>query len=316
VQQLSVENEINPNLLTKIVIVGDYNQLPPVQPVPPPKNLEGILKSLFVFYVKTHEIPNTQLQVNYRSNKDIVDFTSLLGFYKNLKPDIRNENSLLLGNIENIEEKWVKQVLDPQKVVTSIIHNEKYEIGVSALEAFLVVQIILGYFKMANPTSRVQEINFWRNQVGVVAPHNAQGRLIIRELYDTLTDPSKPLTNLNHARLMSLLKDTVYSVEKFQGSDRELIISSIGISDRDQLRAESEFIYNINRFNVLTSRAKSKIILIASKRFFKFIPKERSIMEEAAHIRNYALNYCDKSEKILIKDEKNLDRVVEFRYKD
>ncbi|KKM90222.1 hypothetical protein LCGC14_1240810 [marine sediment metagenome] len=316
VQHLSIENEIDSSLLTKIVIVGDYNQLPPVHPVPPPKNLESILKSLFVYYVKNHEIPNSQLQINYRSHKDIVNYTSLLGFYKNLRADFKNQDRILQGNIKNVEEGWVRTVLDPQKVVSTIIHTKKFEIGVSALEAFLVVKIILGYFKMVQPKSKVQERLFWRETVGVVAPHNAQGRLIIRNLYDKLIDPSKPLTHLNHSELMNLLLNTIYSVEKFQGSDRELIISSIGISDKDQLKAESEFIYNINRFNVLTSRAKSKIILIASKRFFKYTPNDRNIMEEAAHIRNYALNYCNKFINLHIKDKKNLDEFVEFRYKD
>jgi len=316
VKHLSIENNLDPDFLTKIVIVGDYNQLPPVHPVPPPKNLESILKSLFVYYVKNHEIPNSQLQINYRSHKDIVNFTSLLGFYEDLKPSPNNKDRVLQGNINSIEEKWVQEILVPQKVVSTIIHNKKFEIGVSALEAFLVVKIILGYFKMLQPNSKVQERVFWRETVGVVAPHNAQGRLIIRQLYNKLIDPSKPLTRLNHSELMNLLINTIYSVEKFQGSDRELIIASIGISDKDQLNAESEFIYDINRFNVLTSRAKSKIILIASKRFFKYIPNDRNIMEEAAHIRNYALNYCNKSIKLPIKDEKNLDEFVEFRYKD
>ncbi|KKM85321.1 hypothetical protein LCGC14_1290220 [marine sediment metagenome] len=316
IKHLSIENNLDPNLLTKIVIVGDYNQLPPVQPVPPPKNLESILKSLFVYYVKNHEIPNSQLQTNYRSHKDIVNYTSQLGFYEDLKPDPNNMDRTIKGNINNVEEKWVQEILEPQKVVSCIIHKKKFEIGVSALESYLVVKIIIGYFKMVQPVSKAQERVFWRETVGVVAPHNAQGRLIIRQLYDKLIDPSKPLTCLNHSELMNLLINTIYSVEKFQGSDRELIISSIGISDKDQLNAESEFIYNINRFNVLTSRAKSKIILIASKRFFKYIPNDRNIMEEAAHIRNYALNYCNKSVNFSFKDEKNLDEFVEFRYKD
>ena len=115
---------------------------------------------------------------------------------------------------------------------------------------------------------------------------------------------------------MYLLKSTIYSVEKFQGSDRELIISSIGISDKDQLNSESEFIYNINRFNVLTSRAKCKVILVASEKFLKFVPEERTIMEEAARIHKYAYKYCNKSQTLTIKDEKDIDENVEFRYKE
>jgi superfamily I DNA and/or RNA helicase len=51
-----------------------------------------------------------------------------------------------------------------------------------------------------------------------------------------------------------------------------LIIASIGLSDRDQLRKENEFIYNLNRFNVLTSRAKNKVILVCSEEFLEFHP--------------------------------------------
>ena len=63
------------------------------------------------------------------------------------------------------------------------------------------------------------------------------------------------------------LKKAIVSVEKFQGSDRSLIIATMGISDNDQLAAEEEFIYDLNRFNVLTSRAKSKVILLCSRNF-------------------------------------------------
>jgi len=47
VKNLSLESGVNYESLTKVVIVGDYNQLPPVQPVKPPKKLELILDSLF-----------------------------------------------------------------------------------------------------------------------------------------------------------------------------------------------------------------------------------------------------------------------------
>ena len=115
---------------------------------------------------------------------------------------------------------------------------------------------------------------------------------------------------------MFLLKNSIYSVEKFQGSDRELIISTIGLSDRDQISAESEFIFDLNRFNVLTSRAKSKIILIASKRFLRFIPNKREIMKEADQIRRYAFEYCNKFVDIQLKNEKDKNEKVQLRYKD
>jgi len=317
VKSLELKEKIDKDSLTKVVIVGDFNQLPPVQPVPPPKKLEKVLESLFTYYVKHHKIPNTQLQVNYRSHKDIVGFTETLGMYNELIPYSETAERTLEGNISNVEEDWVQEVLNPKKVVSAIIHKKKrFEIGVSVLEAEIVIKIVVGYYEMKHPQSEEEERMFWREDIGVVAPHNAQGRLIIRRVFDELTNSKKPKTNLTSSELMYLLKSTIYSVEKFQGSDRELIISSIGISDKDQLNSESEFIYDINRFNVLTSRAKCKVILVASEKFLKFIPEERIIMEEAARIHKYAYKYCNKSQTLTIKDEKDLDENVEFRYKE
>ncbi|MHA1804516.1 MAG: AAA domain-containing protein [Promethearchaeota archaeon] len=301
--------------LTKIVIVGDYNQLPPVQPVQPPKNLKKVLDSLFGYYVKSHGIPNRQLKVNYRSNKDIVNYTRMLGIYRNLKPHPKNALRTLDGTVSNLKKPWLRQVLDPKKSIVSLIHDKKYEIGVSALEAKLVAQITIGYFDMISLKNEEEEQIFWSEKLGVVAPHNAQGRLIIRNIYECMTNTTNPKTHLDHSELMRYLKNSIYSVEKFQGSDRELIISSIGISDRDQLNAESEFIYNLNRFNVLTSRAKAKIILICSKKFLDFIPNEREVMIESAKIRNFACNFCNVKDVLHVLDEKNQPIEIEFRYK-
>ncbi|TFF93336.1 MAG: hypothetical protein EU544_06025, partial [Promethearchaeota archaeon] len=310
IANLAIKTEIDKELLTKLVIVGDYNQLPPVQPVDPPKNLEMILESVFGYYVKSHGIPNSQLKINYRSHQDIVGYTSLLDIYKDLKPSPKNATRTLNGTLNNIKVGWVKKVMDPKYVVASLIHNRKYEIGVSALESEMVVRIVRGYYEMLSPRNKKEEIEFWKDKVGVVAPHNAQGRLIIRKMYDQMKD-----TQLDSSELMNLLKSTIYSVEKFQGSDRDLIVSSIGISDRDQLSAESDFIYNLNRFNVLTSRAKSKVILVVSRVFLDYIPNERKVMEQAANIRRFAYEYCNIIEDLEILNENNTKEKIEFRYK-
>lgn len=315
IQDLELDKSISYEPLTKVIIVGDYNQLPPVQPVKPPKNLKKVLDSLFGYYVTSHSIPNQQLRINYRSNETIVNFTRTLGIYKNLKPSSGNAMRFLDGDLNKIKNNWLKEVLEPQKPVLTLIHDKKYEIGVSSLEANLVSSIAMGYFKMINPLNEAQERAFWKEKLGVVSPHNAQGRLITRQIYDQMVNSKDYKTHLNYTELMRLLKNTIYSVEKFQGSDRELIISSIGISDKDQLNAESEFIYNLNRFNVLTSRAKSKIILICSKKFLDFIPNEREVMIENAKIRNFAYNYCTREEMLHILDEKGNPIEINLRYR-
>lgn len=299
-------NSIGFDDLTKVVIVGDHNQLPPVRIKNPPKNLELILDSLFYYYIKGHKISTKQLKTNYRSHRDIVDFTSQLGLYKDLKAYKTNANATLTGNLSKVTTPWVKEVLAPDKVACALIHHRKFDIGISEFEADLVTSLVSGYFDMIAPQNIKEERVFWKEKIGVVAPHNAQGRTIIRRIFDVLHTK----THLSQMQLMEYLKQTVYSVEKFQGSDRDLIITSIGLSDIDKISAEEEFIYDLNRFNVLTSRAKHKLIFVSSEEFLRYIPEDRKVLEHASKVYLFVEEFCNKKINLILKNEK-----IEFRFK-
>ena len=312
VSNLNLEIEKSKNYhLTKVVIVGDHNQLPPVRVKTPPKNLEVVLGSLFSYYVQSHFISSKQLKINYRSHEDIVAFTALLGLYKDLTAFKKNAKALLKGDIKKVSFPSMREILDPNKIVCSIIHNRKFEIGISIFEAFLVSQIVLSFYNMKGPKNKQEEVLFWNEGVGVVAPHNAQGRTIIRYVFDIF----QPISYLSEGTLMNHLKNTIYSVEKFQGSDRELIISSIGLSDLDKISAEEEFIFDLNRFNVLTSRAKHKVIFISSNKFLAYIPDERVILEKASKIYTYVQEFCNEKVELEIDNEKNEKEKLIFRFK-
>lgn len=282
--------------LTKVVFVGDHNQLPPVQPVKPPKKIEGVLGSIFSYYFTEglHNLESKQLEINYRSNEHIVEFTQSLGYYTNLRAFKTTAHQKITGLIPQDCDPIVQSLLDPDKIVNAVIHNLNFETSVSLLEATLTLQLILNYLAMVNPQTPEDELRFWTQNVGVVAPHNAQSRLIIRMIHSELT--RLQLTNLNSSDLMQALKGTIFSVEKFQGSARTLIISTIGVSSKDQLMAEEEFLYELTRFNVLTSRAKSKFILICSRNFIDYYPNDNEVLENSMKIRHLAVNFCNREE--------------------
>lgn len=304
-------NSIGFDHLTKVVIVGDHNQLPPVRIKNPPKNLELILDSLFYYYIKGHKISTKQLKTNYRSHQDIVAFTSQLGLYKDLKAYKANANATLTGNLNRVSTSWVKEVLAPDRVTCALIHRRKFEIGISEFEADLVTSLVSGYFDMIVPHNEKQERVFWKEKIGVVAPHNAQGRTIIRRIFNAFHTK----TQLSQMQLMEYLKQTVYSVEKFQGSDRDLIITSVGLSDLDKISAEEEFIFDLNRFNVLTSRAKHKIIFVSSTEFLRYIPEDRKVLEHASKVYLFVEEFCNKKIKLTLKNEHNKNEQIEFRFK-
>ncbi len=305
---------LNHENMTKLIFVGDNFQLPPVQPIKPPINLEIVLGSIFRYYREGHKIASKQLKTNYRSHEDIVDYTGKLGFYESLTAFESNAKRIIQGSIPDNTPEYVKQIIEPNRVVSAIIHDRKYDVSVSSIECSMTVEIIVTFFKMYNPKTIDDQIHFWKDEIGVVAPHNAQGRLIIRNLYERLTQEG--LNILNEKEFMNAIKSTVYSVEKFQGSDRTLIVASIGISSTDQIGAEEDFIYDINRFNVLTSRAKSKVVLITSRNYIDYFPNERINVENASQIRYYTLKHCNKSKIFTLEsDGKEMDE-IEVRWHD
>ena len=89
----------------------------------------------------------------------------------------------------------------------------------------------------------------------------------------------------------------------------------MGVSAKDQLSAEESFIYGLNRFNVLTSRAKQKLLLLCSRNFLSHIPTDRELLGNAALIRRYALDFCDQAEGAEVQNEEGLTEGMVRRWR-
>lgn len=305
--------------LTRYVIVGDHNQLPPVQAVKPPAKLRRVLDSAFHYYVLGHGVEHRQLQRNYRSRPTIVEYTRRLELYEAGLEAFREEHPYpSLPPPREDEPAWVRAVLADDKVVGTIIHGRRHETAVSPLEAKLAADLAVAFYRQMGVSSERDERTFWQEHLGIVAPHNAQGRLIARAIYDRLTAAGeRRMTRLSDRDLMTALRATIYSVEKFQGSDRTFIIGSMALSSSDQLVAEEAFIYDINRFNVLTSRAKQKMLLLCSERFLEYIPRDREVFAFAARVRQFAYGFCDVEQALSVQNELGAleEPAVRWRYR-
>jgi uncharacterized protein len=70
-------------------------------------------------------------------------------------------------------------------------------------------------------------------------------------------------------RLTERLKDVkVGTVDKFQGQQAAVVIYSLATSSPEDAPRGMEFLYNLNRFNVATSRARCACIVVGSPRLF------------------------------------------------
>jgi DNA polymerase III delta prime subunit len=284
--------------LSRVVLVGDQEQLPPVQPMKPPTNLKPYLDSVFRYFLEAHETPSHQLQRNYRSHRDIVYCIEKLGLYEGLHAFHQDDGFLeaIPSSIPpEIEEGWLRQLLAPSQVVSTLLHDEQWDTLLSPVEAELTARVLLAHFRQKGIDSPEKERRFWQEDVGVVAPHNAHGRLIVRRILEGFKEDETLQSTLPEEELMELLRSGVVSVEKFQGSDRSFIVGSFGVSSTDQLASEEDFLYDLNRFNVLISRAKHKMLLICSRNFLQYVPRDRDVMGVAARIREYAQELCSQS---------------------
>src|SRR6202022_4741164 len=96
-----------------------------------------------------------------------------------------------------------------------------------------------------------------RKDILIVAPYNAQ----VSDLC---------------ARLPDL---PIGTVDKFQGKEAAVVIYSMTTSSPEDAPRGMEFLYNLNRFNVATSRARCACIVVGSPRLFSpecRTPRQRS----------------------------------------
>jgi superfamily I DNA and/or RNA helicase len=82
----------------------------------------------------------------------------------------------------------------------------------------------------------------------------------------------------------------VDTVERFQGQEKAVMIASFGLGDVDQIAAEEAFLYSLNRFNVIASRAKAKLIVIMSRRLVDHLPRDRQALAESRLLKHLSLS--------------------------
>ena len=105
----------------------------------------------------------------------------------------------------------------------------------------------------------------------------AQGDKLVRAFDQGFSSPEdnfsphRAQNNAISARLSALLEGSdhelplIDTVERVQGAERDVIIFGFTTSDRDYVT--SGFLNNPNRFNVVMTRARKKLIVIGSKVF-------------------------------------------------
>lgn len=280
----------------ELVVAGDPMQMPPVQSLAPPTGAEHLVGSIHSYLTTRFAIAQQRLLVNYRSADHLVDFARTLGYDQRLRPDTPNRRLQLLKAPGTValptglptSTAW-GALLDPAKVVTTLLHDDPRSSQANAAEAKMVASLVWVLRECAaatlapNPATPVSftDDDFIREGIGVVTPHKAQRALVLSEL-----------TKLFPAVSRELLQESVDTVERFQGGERHTVIVSFGVGDVDVIQGEEEFLLQMERANVAISRAMAKCIVIMPKSLAYHLPNDSKVAQTASALKSYVEEFC------------------------
>ena len=145
-------------------------------------------------------------------------------------------------------------------------------------------------------------------------PHRAQRSKVRKGLLDYFTNTLeyKNLSVQDQQIVQKQIESCVDTVEKYQGQQREIMICSYVLGNEEYINMEEEFIYNPNRLNVMISRARFKVIVLASNQLINNISNDYEITK-LQQILKQLTTYCQKSEEINEHDWKIRNGILRYK---
>ncbi len=221
------------------ILVGDHHQQPPILTNNESKRLN---KTLFQELFDNPNVPDSvkvMLNTQHRMNPVLGNFISK-EFYNG---KLLNNSKISFKKIYEAKETptTISKICCPDDVIT-IVDNQNSNNNSDSKSFEEDGEIILDLFEFitgegVNPRS-----------IGIIAPYRSQVALIRRKIDIYIENKSLKIHS-------SQIVDTV---DRFQGDEREVIIFSTCVSDKNN----SNFLGDKRKINVALSRAKNKLIIV------------------------------------------------------
>ncbi|MCY4481281.1 MAG: ATP-binding protein [Spirochaetaceae bacterium] len=297
-----------------VVLAGDPLQLPPIHQAEPPKDLEDLVGSVYAFWRRFHQMPQSALGVNYRSNDTIVNFARDTGYRATLSSHSPRMRLDLLSPVPTVQPanwpaslfwtpEWAR-LLDPDQPAICFVYDDgrssqrnDFEADAVAALLFLLQGRVASRLRNENDavtgaalprtTAPYATVDFWRRAVGVVTPHRAQQGLIVTRLQQAFNATGQ---------MPNWIREAVDTVDRFQGQQRDVVIASYTLGDPDQVAEEEEFLMSLNRFNVIASRARAKLVVLVSQEVISHLAHDTGVLRESRLLKQYTEMFCGNSQ--------------------
>jgi hypothetical protein len=176
-----------------------------------------------------------------------------------------------------VEDDLIAAVLHPDYPLVVLAHEEAASQVRNPFEQALIEPILR---TLADPARYGLDAV---EGVGIVVPHRAQRAALQQALPElSILDPASGLPK----------RSAIDTVERFQGGERSVILVGATESDRGYLLASSDFLLDPRRLTVALSRAKRKMILVASRSIFSVFSPDEEVFQNAQLWKNLLLKCC------------------------
>lgn len=292
-----------------LILAGDPKQLPPIHQVEAPLGLENMVGNVYSFMKEFNQVTEVMLDKNYRSNKQIVELGYVAGYGRGLTSHSPDLKISLISPFPSSQPAnwpanllWTKHwndIMDPEKSAVCFVYPDGRSSQWNDFEVETTAGLIQTVFNNVSnqleneidangltipiSTSTYSADDFWKQGIGIVTPHRAQQSKLVTRLQQLFGGAvSNP----------SLIRDAVDTVERFQGQQRDIIIASFALGDPDLIRDEEEFLMSLNRFNVIASRARAKLVVLVSQEIIDHMGTELEVLRESRLLKVFSDTYC------------------------
>jgi hypothetical protein len=264
----------------QLIVVGDHRQMPPI--VNHDWDAEGrrtfrqyqVYASLFDS-LREKDPPMIRFAESFRLHAAIAEFLRR-EVYRHDSIPFHSRRTDVLPSVP-VEDELVAAALHPDYPLIVLIHDESSSQVRNPFEQALITPILR---TLANPAYFGLDCE---TGIGVVVPHRAQ-RAALQQAFPELIllDPASGLPK----------RSAIDTVERFQGGERTVVLVSATESDRGYLLASSEFLLDPRRLTVALSRAKRKMILVASQTIFEMFSPDEEIFQNSLLWKNLLQRTC------------------------
>lgn len=253
------------------VVIGDEQQLPPVM-----LSKSSMQAQAYGLFQRLGSVAlREMLTTSYRMNSEICQWISESFYMSDLEASAASASRRLQLSGER-STSWMQQALASQHSLVWIPTQTTKTRHYSMEEADLVNQL----------TQELRANGYPIKEIGVITPFRRQARTIRNRLrQNPHWDPAEIQEEL-----------VIDTVERMQGQEREIIIVSTAATDTGFISALQEFLYLPARLNVMVSRAKVKVIILASSSLLEIEGNSDEMNEAIEHWRS--LHACSHTVEI------------------